>query len=192
MQNHTQLHTHTTHTHTLTHTHTHAHTHTRITLIHVNRQYIPYHMHCLVVVDCDDPGTPLNGNRQLNLTTFGSTVEYSCNDGYELVGRQQRRCGGSGRWAGSLPVCSPTDCGDPGRPRNGDRVLSDTSLGSQVLYICNPGFEITGSQRRVCETSSSWSNSLPVCTGKPNRWKGCIGDNMTHFYICCVYVSFIN
>ena len=126
------------------------------------------------VVDCDDPGTPLNGKRQLNITTFGSIVEFSCNNGYELVGRQQRTCGSTGQWSGSVPVCTPTDCGDPGRPRNGDRVLSDTSFGSQVLYICNPGFEISGSHRRVCEASGTWSNSLPVCTGKWNRWKGCI------------------
>ena len=116
-------------------------------------------------MDCDDPGTSLNGNRQVNATTFGSTVDYSCNDGYELVGRQQRTCRSTGRWSGSLPVCSPVDCGDPGRPTNGDRVLSDTSLGSQVLYICNPGFELSGSLRRVCETTGSWSSSLPTCTG---------------------------
>lgn len=135
-------------------------------------------MSSFVVVDCDDPGTPLNGNRQLNTTTFASTVEYSCNDGYELVGTQQRTCGATGQWSGRVPICTPTDCGDPGRPTNGDRVLSDTSLGSQVLYICNPGFELSGSQRRVCEASSSWSGSLPVCTGKPSGWKGCSVHNL--------------
>ena len=54
---------------------------------------------------CPDPGTPENGRRQIESLHGGSTVHYSCFDGYKLVGESKRTCH-SGRWTGSLPSCS--------------------------------------------------------------------------------------
>lgn len=56
-------------------------------------------------VTCGDPGTPVNGQRVLEDTTFDATVTYSCNDGYVLVGEQERQCGSDGKWSGPLPRC---------------------------------------------------------------------------------------
>lgn len=53
---------------------------------------------------CPDPGTPNYGRRQLESLLGGSTVHYSCFDGYTLVGESKRTCR-SGRWTGSLPAC---------------------------------------------------------------------------------------
>ena len=38
-------------------------------------------------------------------TTFGETAEYSCNDGFNLIGAANRRCQESGLWSGSEPSC---------------------------------------------------------------------------------------
>lgn len=54
---------------------------------------------------CGDPGTPVNGQRVLEDTTFDATVTYSCNDGYVLVGEKERQCGSEGQWSGPLPRC---------------------------------------------------------------------------------------
>ena len=133
---------------TYTHTHTHAHTHTH------------------TVVDCRDPGTPHNGRRSLLLTTYQSTVNYSCNSGYLLVGEQSRQCQANSKWSGVLPTCSPVDCQDPGTPANGDRMLVSTTFTATVFYSCRLGYKMVGDQRRTCQASGNWSGALPVCNGE--------------------------
>ena len=44
------------------------------------------------VVDCGDPGTPQNGNRNFTDTLEGSVVTYTCNTGFELVGNPTQVC----------------------------------------------------------------------------------------------------
>lgn len=58
-----------------------------------------------VEVACPDPGTPENGRRQIESLQGGRTVQYSCFDGYRLVGESKRTCH-SGKWTGSLPSCN--------------------------------------------------------------------------------------
>ena len=70
------------------------------------------------VVDCGDPGTPLNGNTtgtfintgsadagRVLSTTFGSIVNHTCDEGYRLVGESQRECLSNGSWSAPLPTC---------------------------------------------------------------------------------------
>ena len=47
---------------------------------------------CFVLVDCGDPGTPENGNRNFTDTREGSVVTYTCNTGFELVGNPTQVC----------------------------------------------------------------------------------------------------
>ncbi|KFQ79184.1 hypothetical protein N337_12503, partial [Phoenicopterus ruber ruber] len=58
---------------------------------------------------CANPGDPENG-RAVVLTDllFGSKVNYTCNEGYKLVGGSQRTCEVSGTqvsWSGDAPAC---------------------------------------------------------------------------------------
>ena len=68
------------------------------------------HVHSLTtlfpVVDCGDPGTPMNGQRSLSSTTHNSVVTYTCDVGYTLQGSNSRTCQSSGRWSGSVPQCT--------------------------------------------------------------------------------------
>lgn len=57
------------------------------------------------VVNCGDPGTPVNGKREVSSTTFRSAVFYSCNDGYSIVGSETRVCTASGEWSDFIPSC---------------------------------------------------------------------------------------
>ena len=59
----------------------------------------------LTVVDCGDPGIPRNGLRDISSTLFRSIVEYSCYNGYHLIGDNVRFCMASGKWSGFLPTC---------------------------------------------------------------------------------------
>ena len=59
-----------------------------------------------VPVDCGDPGSVQNGNKELpSGTIFPSTAIFKCNFGYSLEGTATRVCQQSGQWSGSLPRC---------------------------------------------------------------------------------------
>jgi len=61
---------------------------------------------------------------------------------------------------------SATGCGDPGTPANGIRTLTrGTTLGSVVTYECIEGYSLEGPSSRVCQSSGTWSATLPSCKG---------------------------
>lgn len=61
----------------------------------------------LTVVNCGDPATPSHGIRDPDpvVTQLSNVVRYSCDEGYELLGSQERTCQSSGEWSGQLPTC---------------------------------------------------------------------------------------
>ena len=120
----------------------------------------------LSVVDCGDPGTPANGVKLGSAITYKSIVSYACETGYAMRGGSQRTCQASGEWTGSLPLCELVDCGDPGNIRSGQKTGTNYKFGGKVSYICNNGFQLSGSQIRFCQASGSWSGSTPECVGE--------------------------
>ena len=56
-------------------------------------------------VHCGNPGVPMNGRTTLISDTLGSIVNYTCNEGYELNGVNQRGCLANGSWSFTLPDC---------------------------------------------------------------------------------------
>ena len=57
------------------------------------------------------------------------------------------------------------DCGDPGTPTMGSRLVMGTVGGAVVNYSCDPGCVLRGASQRVCLDIGRWSRSLPVCEG---------------------------
>ena len=62
-------------------------------------------VYLFVVISCGDPGIPANGTRIGSTFTFDSTVNYTCDDGFKLIGDIRRNCLSSGNWSGDLPTC---------------------------------------------------------------------------------------
>ena len=59
-----------------------------------------------VVVNCTNPGSIKNGNQDGNSNySFGSTVRFSCNQGFQLNGSGLLLCSSSGVWNSSNPQC---------------------------------------------------------------------------------------
>ena len=56
-------------------------------------------------VDCGDPGTPTNGQRNISGTSYALVVNYACNVGYAIQGLTSRTCQSNGQWNGSMPQC---------------------------------------------------------------------------------------
>ena len=57
------------------------------------------------IVNCGDPGTPSNGDTEGTVTTFGSIVNHTCNEGYVLNGANERECLANGSWSAPFPSC---------------------------------------------------------------------------------------
>ena len=131
-------------------------------------------------MDCSDPGTPSNGRRTLNGTTFRSSVTYTCNDDYRMKGESRRRCLSSGHWSGSLPLCVPVDCGEPRSPQNGYTAHRGTVVGNMVSYSCNRGYNLIGNLKRTCLNTGLWSGSVPECRSECDR----------HVQVC-VYSTYV-
>ena len=66
------------------------------------------------LVDCGDPGTPLNGTRNFTSTLEDSIVTYSCDPGYKLIGNKTRECKVSAdegaQWKYDIPKCQCEYC----------------------------------------------------------------------------------
>lgn len=114
-------------------------------------------------IDCGDPGTPTNGTRNITGTTLFSTVQYSCDDGYILIGSSVRECLGNESWSGIAPECELIDCGSPEIPTAGVLSILNTTAGSSAIYSCLEGYVLFGEMERVCLNNGTWSGSVPSC-----------------------------
>ncbi|EYB92205.1 hypothetical protein Y032_0197g1595 [Ancylostoma ceylanicum] len=57
------------------------------------------------VVDCERPPSIPNGSVSVALTIYGSVANYTCQDGYRLIGHATVSCGSKGVWEPAIPVC---------------------------------------------------------------------------------------
>ena len=93
-------------------------------------------------------------------------------------------------WSGSAPTCSSKhqsflirarmlqvmflfffllgQCEDPGLPENGRRIVvppttNNFTTGTRAYFICSDGYEIKGTNTRLCQDSGSWTSTTPEC-----------------------------
>ncbi|XP_034045233.1 fibulin-7 isoform X2 [Thalassophryne amazonica] len=48
-------------------------------------------------------------------------------------------------------------------PANGRKLGRSHSLGHEVHFVCHPGYDLVGSESRVCQEDLSWSGQQPIC-----------------------------
>ncbi|XP_077999677.1 uncharacterized protein LOC144452453 [Glandiceps talaboti] len=97
---------------------------------------------------------------------YRSTVEYSCDEGYFLTGSHIRVCEKFSEsyylWSGFLPVCT-VECGSLTSPVDGLVQYDDTTEGNTAVYSCDIGYQLFGSEQRVCQLDGTWSGDIPHC-----------------------------
>ncbi|XP_065918054.1 uncharacterized protein [Dysidea avara] len=90
----------------------------------------------------------------------------------DVATRQIEHHGESRRNFSESLVCIPTsnafcperfDCGSPPAPVNGDVMFDSTSEGSVANYSCNFGFRLDGNNQRQCQSTATWSGTVPTC-----------------------------
>ncbi|XP_042112965.1 C4b-binding protein alpha chain isoform X5 [Ovis aries] len=123
---------------------------------------------------CGNPGELLNGQVIVKTDySFGSEIEFSCSEGYILIGSANSYCEiqdkGVG-WSDPLPQCLIAKCKPPptisnGRHNGGDEDFY--TFGSSVTYSCDPDFSMLGKASISCrvqnKTIGVWSPSPPSC-----------------------------
>ncbi|XP_058525110.1 complement decay-accelerating factor [Ochotona princeps] len=121
---------------------------------------------------CPHPGEITNGDIRIETDLlYGSTIYFSCETGYQLIGAASSFCLASEHgvnWSNKLPICQEVQCPDPPPIENGRiREESASYVYRQVVsYQCNKGFVMVGDGNTFCNEEGAWSTPLPECRGK--------------------------
>ncbi|XP_075473076.1 complement factor H-like isoform X20 [Ascaphus truei] len=121
---------------------------------------------------CGDPGDVAFGSFELKLETefvFGARVVYHCDEGYQMVSRQNTRdCTASG-WSNFPPHCEVRRC-PPLDVDVGVTVISSSyddeefSVGKVIRFECkNPKFGLEGPAEVFCKSEGQWNSPPPIC-----------------------------
>uniref|UniRef100_A0A8C8Z1K4 CUB and Sushi multiple domains 1 n=1 Tax=Prolemur simus TaxID=1328070 RepID=A0A8C8Z1K4_PROSS len=117
---------------------------------------------CKAVLCAQPPPVP-HGRVEGTDFRWGSSISYSCVDGYQLSHSAILSCEGRGVWRGEAPQCLPVFCGDPGTPAEGRLSGKSFTYKSEVFFQCKPPFILVGSSRRLCQADGTWSGVQPTC-----------------------------
>ncbi|NXS95399.1 CR2 protein, partial [Jacana jacana] len=129
---------------------------------------------------CSYPGEPANGRLVLaEKFFFGSTVNFTCNTGFRLVGSSHIQCvikNGVVTWDRDIPICEPIPCPPPPEIANGEHSGADKELfeyGVSITYRCHTvrrgekPFSMVGEASIFCTTTDNingvWSSPPPEC-----------------------------
>ncbi|NWT11791.1 CR2 protein, partial [Vireo altiloquus] len=129
---------------------------------------------------CTFPGEPSNGKLVLPATLdFGSSVNFSCNPGYRLIGHSEIECvmrNGILKWSRDIPTCQAIPCTPPPEIENGEHSGKDKEdfvYGESVTYWCHKprtgerSFSLLGEASIFCTTRDNlngvWSGPAPEC-----------------------------
>ncbi|XP_019369581.1 PREDICTED: complement component receptor 1-like protein [Gavialis gangeticus] len=127
---------------------------------------------------CGHPGDLPDGSVHIETDLgFGSTVTFSCNEGYRLIGPQFTQCeiAGKGvRWNKGIPHCESIPCLPPPDIENGKHSeQEDYTYGKSVTYQCNDvprgsvPFSLIGEATIHCSSNGDdngvWSSPAPQC-----------------------------
>ncbi|MBZ3871168.1 Sushi, von Willebrand factor type A, EGF and pentraxin domain-containing protein 1 [Sciurus carolinensis] len=117
-------------------------------------------------VSCGEPESPEHGFVVGSKYTFGSTITYQCEPGYELEGNRERVCQENKQWSEGTATCQKTKCAAPSEFQNGKVDMENTTTGLSIVYTCHRGYSLQGPPQAHCTQHGTWSHPVPLC--KPN------------------------
>ncbi|XP_044870376.1 membrane cofactor protein-like [Mauremys mutica] len=134
-----------------------------------------------VEVACEPPAHIANGwdNRgRKNVFLVGSSVSFSCDHGWSLVGVSSIRCtagdGGTPRWNAPVPECKEIPrCPNPVIEHGKQISIRQTEyiIGNRIEFQCESGYILKGSKSIECQANGTWDPPMPSCIkGEANRF----------------------
>ncbi|XP_053101832.1 complement receptor type 1 [Hemicordylus capensis] len=121
---------------------------------------------CKQVPQCSLPPDIANGKHSGIAGQIFTSVTYSCDPGYSLIGKASVSCMASGDWSRPLPHCEAVQCSTPQMIANGKYNSQESEVftkGMFVKYSCEPGYHLLGEATIYCTESGSWNSSAPTC-----------------------------
>ncbi|CAD5228986.1 unnamed protein product [Bursaphelenchus okinawaensis] len=104
---------------------------------------------------------------------FGGISQCNCAPGYALRGNDVLHCSDTSEWSDSVPTCETIVCPAPKVPSQGfiidarghksSNIQSNYSLGSVIIFGCNDGYMVSGTDFIVCQKSGEWSEIQTQC-----------------------------
>ncbi|XP_046570569.1 protein lev-9-like isoform X1 [Haliotis rubra] len=118
-------------------------------------------------INCNELGAPLHGTMIGSGTEYGIVIRFVCNDGFKVVGSNDRRCQSDREWSGQEATCEEINCGMPGPLWNGYLDGHRTTVGAVYFYRCNTRTKFDGvSFSTQCLETGQWSHPAPKCLGQ--------------------------
>nr|XP_042704900.1 C4b-binding protein alpha chain-like isoform X4 [Chrysemys picta bellii] len=128
---------------------------------------------------CGHPGDLENGKVHITDLLFGSSITFSCDEGFRLIGSRTSQCvidGTRVTWDHQIPFCEKIPCRPPPEIENG-RYTGDPNneyaYGATVIYSCDtvprgtPSFSLIGEATIHCTVGEAqngiWSGEPPEC-----------------------------
>ncbi|XP_054240372.1 E-selectin [Indicator indicator] len=109
-------------------------------------------------VNCSHPSAEL---------TWGTTCEFTCEEGFTLTGPATLQCESSGVWDKQQPSCAAVRCEAVARPEGGfvtcDHVAADLTYRSRCDFHCSEGYVLDGPSSTECTAQGQWSEPAPKC-----------------------------
>ncbi|KAM8930709.1 E-selectin-like [Pelodytes ibericus] len=99
--------------------------------------------------------------------TYNSRCEFTCSDGFVLIGSKSIHCTAQGQWTDQTPHCEAIQCQRPLKPNYGtvDCSSSGDNLqeNSTCEFECTEGFSLGGSASMRCVAPGQWTEEPPMC-----------------------------
>ncbi|XP_049921035.1 regulator of complement activation group 2 gene 1 isoform X5 [Epinephelus moara] len=96
---------------------------------------------------------------------FGDELVVTCNAGFRLVGKTNKRLCGAQGWMGRMPECEVVTC-DPPPPVQNSTFRPDKEVyqyGEVVEYSCQQDYTLSGSRTISCSADGRFEPSPPTC-----------------------------
>ncbi|NXL93129.1 C4BPA protein, partial [Alectura lathami] len=115
------------------------------------------------VVRCPRP-VVAQGRMDLPLHTFpyGTSVRFSCNEGFVLHGDAENRCLANGTWHPPLPTCQPVKCPAPNREDLDIVLLKEEYEVKEILHFSCQQSDYPKFLTSTCSADGTWV-PLPTC-----------------------------
>ncbi|XP_012494282.1 PREDICTED: membrane cofactor protein isoform X3 [Propithecus coquereli] len=122
---------------------------------------------------CPPPPKIENGKHtfsDVEVFHYLEAVTYSCDpapgpEEYSLVGERTLYCASHQKWSSDAPECKVVRCPFP-VVANGKQISGfgkTFSYKATVMFECNKGFYLNGSDTIICGGNSTWEPSIPTC-----------------------------
>ncbi|NXF98243.1 C4BPA protein, partial [Eubucco bourcierii] len=137
-------------------------------------------------IPCEPPPEIANGRHtEAAEYVYQTSVTYTCDDPFSLIGSATSVCTFNkatldGVWSEPPPECKVVKCVNP-TVKNGHKSSGlgpSYSYRDSVVFECNPGYFLVGSNIITCTENNTWFPPAPTCSKVTES--GCGAPKITH------------